>query len=66
MDIGATQAGVPTVPVKTTANPRCCERLDCLSRANLPMLSSVFSELELTRKRAYLSVSVLQFSVEKH
>lgn len=43
VDIGAKQAGIPSVPVKATAEPGYCERWGCLSQANLAALSSVFS-----------------------
>lgn len=64
VDTGAKQAGIPSVPVKATAEPGYWERWGCLSQANLAALSSVFSYLELSRKRVYLGVSVLVFSTE--
>jgi len=54
--MGAIQGGIPSVPVKSTAKPRYCERWGCLSQASLAKLSSVFASSSLERELSWVSL----------
>lgn len=58
-DLGVMQTVILSVPVRPVGKPRFCERWGDLSQASLCMLISVFSEVKLPTKRAYLGFSVL-------